>query len=1034
MFTDIFIKRPVLAICISLLITLLGLQALKNMAVRQYPNMTNTVITVTTSYYGAGADLIQGFITAPIEQAVAQADNIDYMTSSSKMGTSTITVNMKLNTDPNGALADVLSRVNSVKSQLPSDAQDPTISLSTGSTTSVIYISFSSGDMEGPQITDYLNRVVIPQIFTVNGVAKVTLYGGNEYALRIWLDPVKLASHGMTAKDVVGILQANNFQTSSGQINNYFTLMNTNTDTQVSDTAELEELVISSKNGAIVKLRDVARVSMAANHDTFRAIANGKKAVVAAIDATPTANPLDIAEDVKKLMPTIAKGLPSSMKMDIIYDSTISIEESINEVIHTIVEAAVIVLVVITLFMGSLRAVVIPIVTIPLSMIGVIMLMSACGFSINLMTLLAMVLAIGLVVDDAIVVVENVDRHIKNGLSPFRAAIIGTREIAIPVISMTITLGAVYSPIALMGGVTGSLFTEFALTLAGSVLISGIIALTLSPMMCSKMLKENAKPGRFETMVNGALDRLTSVYSKMLNAVLTSRTPIVVIAVVIMVTLPVLFNYTSSELAPYEDTGAFMMMGKGPNNANLDYLEDGIKKLTEEAGKDKAVSNTLGMIGVPASNQGMAILVLKEFSKRDKQDDVVKRVSPLLSVSPNINATVFQMPPLPGSSSGLPMQFVLMTPHSFEELFTVASDVMEKARKSGLFVYFDSDLSYDSPTLYIDIDRKKAGAYGITMSDIGQTLSTMIADGYVNRVAIDGRSYEVIPQTERSNRLTPESLSKYFVKARDGSMIPLNSVLIIKVKTEPATLSKMSQQNAATLSLALSPGVSMGTAIDFFEKEIVPTLPAGYTHDYKGESRQFTTEGSSLASTFILAVFIIFLVLACQFESWKDPCVILIAVPLAISGAMLFLSVGMATLNIYTEVGLITLVGLISKHGILICEVSKEEQLKNGLSKVEAVRKAATIRLRPILMTTAAMVAGLVPLLTAEGAGAASRFSIGLVIVAGLSIGTLFTLFVLPVIYTFVGQTHKPLPEFIEEEDLKKEHKAESSAAEPAGV
>ena len=461
MFTDIFIKRPVLAICISLLITLLGLQALKNMAVRQYPNMTNTVITVTTSYYGAGADLIQGFITAPIEQAVAQADNIDYMTSSSKMGTSTITVNMKLNTDPNGALADVLSRVNSVKSQLPSDAQDPTISLSTGSTTSVIYISFSSGDMEGPQITDYLNRVVIPQIFTVNGVAKVTLYGGNEYALRIWLDPVKLASHGMTAKDVVGILQANNFQTSSGQINNYFTLMNTNTDTQVSDTAELEELVISSKNGAIVKLRDVARVSMAANHDTFRAIANGKKAVVAAIDATPTANPLDIAEDVKKLMPTIAKGLPSSMKMDIIYDSTISIEESINEVIHTIVEAAVIVLVVITLFMGSLRAVVIPIVTIPLSMIGVIMLMSACGFSINLMTLLAMVLAIGLVVDDAIVVVENVDRHIKNGLSPFRAAIIGTREIAIPVISMTITLGAVYSPIALMGGVTGSLFTDF---------------------------------------------------------------------------------------------------------------------------------------------------------------------------------------------------------------------------------------------------------------------------------------------------------------------------------------------------------------------------------------------------------------------------------------------------------------------------------------------------------------------------------------------------------------------------------------------
>ena len=1010
MFTDIFIKRPVLAVCISLLITLLGLQSLKNMAVRQYPDMTNTVITVTTSYYGAGADLIQGFITAPIEQAVAQADNIDYMTSSSKMGSSTITIYMKLNTDPNGALADVMSRVNSVKSQLPSDAQDPTISLSTGSTTSVLYIAFSSDVMDGPQITDYLNRVVIPQLFTVNGVAKVNLYGGNEYALRIWIDPLKLAAHQLTAQDVVNVLKANNFQTSSGQINNYYTLMNTNTNTQVANADELSELIVASKNGAVVRMKDVAKISMATSHDSFRSIANGQKGVVAAIDATPTANPLDIAAGVTALMPTLEKGLPSTLKMNTIYDSTISIDESINEVIHTIVEAAIIVLVVITLFMGSFRAVVIPIITIPLSMIGVIMLMSLFGFSINLMTLLAMVLAIGLVVDDAIVVVENVDRHIKNGLSPFKAAIIGTREIAIPVISMTITLGAVYSPIALMGGITGSLFTEFALTLAGSVLISGIIALTLSPMMCSKMLKAEEKPGKFESIVNRILNRITEIYTGMLDAVLTTRTPIVIVAIVIMASLPLLFKYCSSELAPYEDSGAFMMMGKAPTNANLDYIEDGIKKLNNEAAKDPAVLNTLGMIGTPASNQGMAILVLKEFNEREKQSEVIKRVSPLLTKSPNINATVFQMPPLPGSSSGLPMQFVLMTPNSFEELYDVSEQVMEKARKSGLFVYFDSDLSYDSPTLYIDVDRKKAGAYGITMSDIGQTLSTIIADGYVNRVSIDGRSYEVIPQSERIERMNPDSLNKYFVKSQSGDMISLRSILNVKVKAEPATLSKMSQQNAATLSFALSPGVNMGEAVSFFENEVVPTLPAGYTHNYKGESRQFTTEGSSLASTFALAVFIIFLVLACQFESWRDPCVILIAVPLAISGALLFLSVGMASLNIYTEVGLITLVGLISKHGILICEVSREEQLKNGCSKIEAVKRAASVRLRPILMTTAAMVAGLVPLLTAAGAGAESRFSIGLVIVAGLSIGTMFTLFVLPVIYSFVGENHKPLP------------------------
>lgn len=607
MFTDIFIKRPVLAVCISLLITLLGLQSLKNMAVRQYPDMTNTVITVTTSYYGAGADLIQGFITAPIEQAVAQADNIDYMTSSSKMGSSTITIYMKLNTDPNGALADVMSRVNSVKSQLPSDAQDPTISLSTGSTTSVLYIAFSSDVMDGPQITDYLNRVVIPQLFTVNGVAKVNLYGGNEYALRIWIDPLKLAAHQLTAQDVVNVLKANNFQTSSGQINNYYTLMNTNTNTQVANADELSELIVASKNGAVVRMKDVAKISMATSHDSFRSIANGQKGVVAAIDATPTANPLDIAAGVTALMPTLEKGLPSTLKMNTIYDSTISIDESINEVIHTIVEAAIIVLVVITLFMGSFRAVVIPIITIPLSMIGVIMLMSLFGFSINLMTLLAMVLAIGLVVDDAIVVVENVDRHIKNGLSPFKAAIIGTREIAIPVISMTITLGAVYSPIALMGGITGSLFTEFALTLAGSVLISGIIALTLSPMMCSKMLKAEEKPGKFESIVNRILNRITEIYTGMLDAVLTTRTPIVIVAIVIMASLPLLFKYCSSELAPYEDSGAFMMMGKAPTNANLDYIEDGIKKLNNEAAKDPAVLNTLGMIGTPASNQGMAI-------------------------------------------------------------------------------------------------------------------------------------------------------------------------------------------------------------------------------------------------------------------------------------------------------------------------------------------------------------------------------------------------------------------------------------------
>lgn len=1011
MFTDIFIKRPVLAVSISLLIVLLGLQSLKNMDVRQYPSMTNTVVTVTTSYYGASSDLIQGFVTQPLEQAIAQADNIDYLTSQSTAGQSTITATMKLNTDPNGALADILSRVNSVKYLLPSEAMDPSISLSTGSTTSVMYISFFSDELSTPQITDYLNRVITPQLFTVDGVGGIVLYGGNNFAFRIWLDPLKLASRGVTAADIVNVLQSNNYQSSAGQVIANYTMLSTDVKTQVADVEALGNLVVSSNTGTVVRLNDVAKISLESSHDTYRAMSDGRNAVLVAINATPSANPLDIAESVNEMLPEFERNLPSTIKMKMQYDSTIAIDASIDEVIETIIEAAAIVLVVITLFMGSFRAVVIPIITIPLSMIGVVMIMSAFGFSINLMTLLAMVLAIGLVVDDAIVVVENVDRCIKEGHGPFKAAILGTREIAVPVISMTITLGAVYSPIALMGGITGSLFKEFALTLAGSVFISGIIALTLSPMMCSKMLKANEEPSKFEKIVNTSLNKLTDAYKGMLNEVLEHRMVIVFTAIVIFGCIPFLFKYIASETAPYEDNGVFMAMTTAPNSANLDFIQDGMKKLSDVALKDPDVESTITFAGSPVANQGMGIMVLKDYKSRGKLSDSMNRIEPEITKNPNLNTTLFQMPALPGSSSGLPVQFVIMTPNNFEQLYTVSEDVLEKARKSGIFVYSSSDLTYDNGTLQISVNREKAGAYGITMSAIGQTLSTMVADGYINRVAIDGRAYEVIPQVIRSERLNPETLGDYFVRATDGKMIPLSSVLEMKVTTAPRSLNKMSQLNSATLSFVLNPAKSMGDAVDFFEKEIVPNLPTGYSHDYKGESRQFVTEGSSLVQTFALAIIIIFLVLACQFESWKDPVVILVAVPLAISGALLALAVGWATMNIYTQVGIITLVGLISKHGILICEVCKEQQLKNGLSKMEAIKIAASMRLRPILMTTAAMVAGLLPLLVATGPGAESRFSIGLVIVAGLSIGTVFTLFVLPVIYSYLGQTHKQPPQ-----------------------
>ena len=1020
-FTDVFIKRPVLAVSISFLIALLGLQAVFKMQVREYPEMTNTVVTVTTSYYGASADLIQGFITQPLEQAVAQADNIDYMTSQSVLGKSTITVNMKLNTDPNAALADILAKTNSVRSQLPKEAEDPTVTMSTGSTTAVLYIGFTSDELSSSQITDYLERVINPQLFTINGVSKVDLYGGLKYALRVWLDPAKMGALRLTATDVMGVLNANNYQSATGQVTGEFVLYNGSADTQVSNVQELENLVVKSGDGEVIRLGDIAKVTLEKSHDVYRASANGQEAVVAAINAAPSANPINIAADVLKLLPQLERNLPSNIKMNVMYDSTIAINESIHEVVKTIVEAAVIVLVVITLFLGSFRAVIIPIVTIPLSLIGVAMVMQAMGFSWNLMTLLAMVLAIGLVVDDAIVVLENVDRHIKEGESPFRAAIIGTREIAVPVIAMTLTLGAVCAPIALMGGITGSLFKEFALTLAGSVFVSGIIALTLSPMMCSKMLKAHEKPSKFEEKVHHVLDGMTNRYEKMLKAVMDHRPVVIGFALIVFGTLPVLFKFIPSELAPSEDKGVVMLMGTGPSNANLDYLQNTMNDVNKILSDQPEVEFAQVFTGVPNSNQAFGLATLKPWSQREaSQAEITKRVGGLVSNVPGMAVTAFQMPELPGAGSGLPIQFVITTPNSFESLYTIASDILTEVTSSPLFVYSDLDLKYDSATMKIKIDKDKAGAYGVTMQDIGITLGTMMADGYVNRIDLNGRSYEVIPQVERKWRLNPESMKNYYVRAADGKAVPLGSLITIDVIAEPRSLPHFNQLNSATVGAVPSPGTAMGDAINWFENIASNKLPTGYNHDYMGEARQFVTEGSALYATFGLALAIIFLVLAIQFESIRDPIVIMVSVPLAICGALIALAWGLATMNIYSQVGLITLVGLITKHGILICEVAKEEQLHNKRSRIDAVMEAAKVRLRPILMTTAAMIAGLVPLMYATGAGAAQRFSIGIVIVAGLAIGTLFTLFVLPVIYSYLAEKHKPLPVFVEDKDLEK--------------
>lgn len=1014
-FTDIFIRRPVLSVSISMLILLLGAQALFGMQIRQYPKITNTVVTVTTPYYGASAELIQGFVTQPLQQAVAEVENVDYVQSQSMQGLSLITAQMKLDADPDAALSAILSKVNGVRATLPSEVQDPVISRDTGSTTSILYLSFSSDVLNSSQITDYLNRVIQPQLVTIPGVAKANLIGGSPFAIRIWLNPQRMAALNLSAGEVMNVLQANNYQSAPGQIKSDWFVYSVNAQTSLTSIEEFSSLIVATREQAVVRLRDIAEMEMGAGRLTVSATADGREAVLIGIDQTPRANPLTIAKTVREKLPELQRNLPDTIHMKLLYDSTLTIQESIDEVIKTIAEAVVIVIVVIFLFMGSLRAVVIPVVTIPLSLIGVALAMQTMGFSINLMTLLAMVLAIGLVVDDAIVVVENVDRHLKLGETPFRAAIIGTREIALPIITMTITLVAVYAPIAFLSGLTGSLFKEFALTLAGAVVVSGIVALTLSPMMSAYLLRHSAEESGFEKRVHHTLDRVDASYARMLDAVLTKRPVFVLFALIVLGSLPFLFQIIPAELAPAEDEGVVMVMATAPDNANLDYIEQHMASISSIVQGEPEAETALTISGVPATNQGLAIAPLVPWSQREASvNDVLQRLTPPIKDIPGVSATPFSMPPLPGASSGLPVQFVITTPGDYQTLYAIAQAMQAAATSSGLFMFSQVDLSFRSADINVQINREKAGAYGVTMEDIGITLSLLMGDGYVNRVSIESRSYEVIPQIIREDRLTPEMLGEYYVRSNSGMPIPLSNLIDLSISGKPRALTQFNQVNSATLSGVLAPGTSIGDAVEFLQEEATRTLPKGFSYDFLGESRQFIQEGSALYMTFVLALLIIYLVLAAQFESLRDPLVILVSVPMAICGALIVLGFGLATMNIYTQIGLITLVGLITKHGILMCEVAREQQLNLGIDRLTAIVNAARIRLRPILMTTAAMVAGLTPLLLAQGAGAQSRFGIGLVIVAGLTIGTLFTLFVLPVVYTFVASQHKPLAQFEE--------------------
>ena len=1005
-FTDPFIRRPVLATVVSLLIILLGFQAFGKLVIRQYPQMENALITVTTAYPGANAETIQGYITQPLQQSLASAEGIDYMTSSSQQNFSTISIYARIGADTDRLFTELLAKANEVKNQLPQDAEDPVLSKEAADASALMYVSFYSDQLSNPQITDYLSRVIQPKLATLPGMAEAEILGNQVFAMRLWLDPVKMAAYGIAATDVTSAVQRYNFLAAAGEVKGQYVVTSINATTDLKSPEAFGAIPVKTDGDSRVLVRDIARVEMgAANYDSISSF-DGIPSVYIAIKGTPSANPLDVIKHVRAALPELEAQLPPNLKVSIAYDATEFIRASIDEVVKTLAEAVLIVIVVVFLFLGAFRSVLIPVITIPLSMIGVLFFMQLMGYSINLLTLLAMVLAIGLVVDDAIVVVENIHRHIEEGKTPFDAAIEGAREIAVPVISMTITLAAVYAPIGFLEGLTGALFKEFALTLAGAVIISGVVALTLSPMMCSKLLRHEENPSGLAHKLDQIFDRLKRRYQAALHGTLNTRPVVVVFAVIVLCLIPVLLMFSKSELAPVEDQGIVFLFANAPQPTNLDYMNaytDQFVKIFKEFPEYYSSFQINGFDGVQS---GIGGFLLKPWDERERtQMELLPIVQGRLNDIPGLQIFGFNLPSLPGTGEGLPFQFVINTPNDYESLLQVAERVKQKAMESGQFAFLNVDLAFDKPEVVVDIDREKAAQMGVSMQDLGATLAILLGEGEVNRFTIDGRSYKVIAQVERAYRDNPGWLSNYYVKSESGQMVPLGTLIKVSDRARPTKLKQFQQLNAAIIEGV--PIVSMGEAVDTVAQIAREEAPRGYTFDYAGASRQYIQEGSALYATFGLALAIIFLVLAAQFESFRDPLVILVTVPLSICGALLPIFLGVSTMNIYTQVGLVTLIGLISKHGILIVEFANQLRREKGLSIREAIEEAASIRLRPVLMTTAAMVFGMVPLILATGAGAVSRFDIGLVIATGMSIGTLFTLFVLPCVYTLLASPDK---------------------------
>ncbi|MCB1462207.1 MAG: efflux RND transporter permease subunit [Nitratireductor sp.] len=1008
----LFIRRPVLSTVFALLILLIGFQGIFNLAVREYPEVEETVITVTTVYPGASPELIQGFVTSPIAAAVATTENIDYVTSQSRPSTSVVTVQMKLGSDPDVALTEVMSKVQQVRGQLPSDAKDPTIVKGTGMQFAIMYIAMQNPNMTAEQLTEYIKRVIRPRMSTIEGVAEVQIMGAANYSMRVWIDPVRLAARGVTAAEVVAAINQANFLSAPGKTKNEYVTYSITTETTLRTPEAFGALPLRSSGDEVIRLRDVADVELAAESTDMVVNFNGEPGTFIGIFPTPAANPLDTADAVIAELPAIQSTLPQGMEMKLVYNATDAISASIEEVFKTIGEAVAIVVVVILLFLGSFRSVLMPIVTIPLSLIGVCAILLGMGYSINLLSLLAMVLAIGLVVDDAIVVVENIHRHIEEGLTPRQAAFAGMREISSAVIAMTVTLAAVFAPLAFTGGLTGSLFKEFAFTLAGAVVISGIVALTITPAMSARLLAHS--DSRFQSFVDGTFERLENFYERLVGGSLKYR-PVTLMIVASLVALTgFLFVKTSSELAPEEDRGALFSLITAPRYATTDYTQlyvDEMRGKTKDLPELDANFSITGFGG--QTNAGIAVWAFKDWSERDRsQKEIQSDIQARLSSVTGVQALVFAPPSLPGAGGGLPISVVLQSTGDPSQVYEVAEEIRQKAQATGRFIIVQNSLAFDAPQVTVSVDRERAAALNIPASQVGTTLGVLVGGGSVAQFDRDSNSYDVITQVPQEYRDNPESLGGFFVRSSTGEMVPLSAVTTVSTAASPASIEQFNQLNSATISALPLPGVTTGEGLQAIDDIARAALPDGFFVDYSGQSRLEKDQGNTILIAFAMAVVVIYLVLAAQFESFRDPLIIMMAVPLSIFGAIVPLNLGLGTLNIYTQIGLITLIGLITKHGILLVEFANQQREHHGLSRLDAIVASAKVRLRPILMTTAAMSLGVVPLILSSGAGAAARGAMGLVIFSGILIGTLFTLFVVPMFYTFISARElRPEPE-----------------------